>query len=294
MQEFIGDAIISCLNQTYQKIEVIVIDDGSEDDTKHIVSEFGKPVYYYYKKNAGVSAARNFGINQAKGQYISFLDADDIWFPSKLEKQIEAIKSNNSIKAISCGYSIMDDNGRVTMQGLIRGNYKNRRLQHRDLSICQLVPGSASGLLAESCCIKRAGKFDEMLFIAEDWDMWLRITEFEQIYYIEDILVIIRTRKKKDPIRSLENERKQVEKCIIKNLSNTFKKKAFAALYARVGSQYLTANNFDQAIKYLLMSICNWPSAIFPVDIKNRFRYPKRPRYYLLAKAVLRKYYCNA
>ena len=79
------------------------------DGTKRIVKEFGQAVFDDYEPNTGVSAARNHGIRRAKGKFISFLDADDIWFPDKLRKQIAAIKDNPSIKAISCGYAIMDE-----------------------------------------------------------------------------------------------------------------------------------------------------------------------------------------
>ena len=157
MERFISDAIVSCLNQTYENREIIVIDDGSRDGTKRIVKEFGQAVFYHYQPNTGVSAARNHGIRCAKGKFISFLDADDIWLPDKLKKQIAAIKDNPSIKAISCGYAIMDETGTITMGGLLRANYKSREEHYKALSISQVIPGSSSGLLAERQCIQKAG-----------------------------------------------------------------------------------------------------------------------------------------
>ena len=197
MEKFIFDAIVSCLNQTYQNREIIVIDDGSIDGTKSVVGEFGKSVSYYYQNNTGVSAARNHGIRKAKGSYVSFLDADDIWLPAKLEKQISAIKINPSIKAMSCGYAIMDETGKILMPGLIRFNYKCKEELYRALSICQIIPGSSSGIIAEKKCIEKAGSFYEKLFIGEDWDMWLRIANIVQIHFIEDVLVFLRAREKK-------------------------------------------------------------------------------------------------
>src|SRR5689334_14706815 len=86
---FIGEAIQSVLNQTIPVEEIIVVDDDSTDDTAIIISSFGKCVRYIKQMNAGVCAARNRGVAESSGEYIAFLDADDTWEPTKLEKQIE-------------------------------------------------------------------------------------------------------------------------------------------------------------------------------------------------------------
>lgn len=95
--KYIHDAIESVLNQTYQDFEIIVMDDGSIDNTKKVLRSYieSKKIRYFYQKNKGPSAARNKGIREAKGEYIAFLGADDIWHKKKLEKSINFMNIYN-------------------------------------------------------------------------------------------------------------------------------------------------------------------------------------------------------
>jgi glycosyltransferase involved in cell wall biosynthesis len=290
MERFISDAIISCLNQRYEAREIIIIDDGSRDETSSVVSKFGRLVTYQYQQNSGVSSARNRGIEVSRGDYVAFLDADDIWLPEKLERQVVAIRNDSAIKAISCGYSIMDEEGKLIMPGLVRANYKNKEALNRVLSICQLIPGSASGLLVERECLSAAGKFDERFFIGEDWDLWLRIAGSQKIHFIEEVLVILRARRKKEATRSFDKELEQVKRVISKSVNANYKNRAYAALYARLGSAYLSANNYELAMKYTFESLKKRLLPIFPIDIRNRYKYPKYLRLYLLLKAFIKKH----
>lgn len=95
--EFISDAIESVLNQTFEDYEIIIVDDGSTDNTKQIVQSYTSKVKYYYQEQSGVSSARNYGIKAATGEYIAFLDSDDQFLPQKLEKQVEVLENNPRI-----------------------------------------------------------------------------------------------------------------------------------------------------------------------------------------------------
>lgn len=106
--KYISDAITSVLNQDYRPIEIIIVDDGSDDDTKTIVNQFEKKeIYYYYKENGGVSSARNFGIEVSHGEYIKFVDADDILAENALSKQVvHAISLTEKEISIGCYFSL--------------------------------------------------------------------------------------------------------------------------------------------------------------------------------------------
>ena len=90
---YVAEAIESALNQTYKNIEIIVVNDGSKDKTENIAKSYGDKIRYYYKDNGGVASALNLGIKEAKGEYISWLSHDDIYYPNKIERQIEELKN---------------------------------------------------------------------------------------------------------------------------------------------------------------------------------------------------------
>jgi glycosyltransferase involved in cell wall biosynthesis len=94
-QKYIAEAIDSVLAQTYDAIEIIVVDDGSSDDSAVIVKNYNSPhIRYHYQKNQGISAARNKGVELAIGEFYAFLDSDDLWMPTKIERQLDAFRSN--------------------------------------------------------------------------------------------------------------------------------------------------------------------------------------------------------
>ena len=96
-EAFVGDAIDSVLAQTFHDFEIIVVDDGSADGTRRVVTAYGDRVRFYQQEQAGASRARNRGIEEAHGEFIAFLDADDLWLPTKLEKQVQAFRNDPSL-----------------------------------------------------------------------------------------------------------------------------------------------------------------------------------------------------
>ncbi len=105
-EKYIAEAIDSVLDQTYGNIEIIVIDDGSTDNTSEIVKSFNSKVKYFYQPNSGASAARNSGILKAAGDFISFLDSDDLWEKNKISLQMECFKNNPGIDICLCNTKI--------------------------------------------------------------------------------------------------------------------------------------------------------------------------------------------
>ena len=101
---FLREAIDSVLAQTYAPLEIIVVDDGSTDDTEQIVRSYGDRVRYIRQQNAGVGAARNNGIANARGEYVAFLDSDDLWLPEKLAVQVEYMRRHPECAACAVPY----------------------------------------------------------------------------------------------------------------------------------------------------------------------------------------------
>src|SRR5689334_23008717 len=97
---FLCEAIGSVHAQTYKDYEIIIVDDGSTDDTQNVVKELDKPCKYFYQNNAGPSVARNYGISESSGEFVAFLDADDAWLPGKLEMQIRLFDRHPEVGAV--------------------------------------------------------------------------------------------------------------------------------------------------------------------------------------------------
>jgi glycosyltransferase involved in cell wall biosynthesis len=168
----IAETIQSVLNQSFVDTEVIVINDGSQDATLEIVSrikDLRLKVFSY--PNAGLAASRNRGTSHSVGEFISFIDADDLWTPDKLETQLRALQENPQAAVAYSWTNYIDELGQVLNRGsymTVNGNVYPKLL---------LVDFIASG---SNCLIRRqalteVGGFDESLTAAEDWDMWLRL-----------------------------------------------------------------------------------------------------------------------
>lgn len=177
---FVGQAVRSALDQTYGNREVIVVDDGSTDDTKLVLSQFAGQVRYLHQENRGASAARNTGVRAAEGAIICFLDADDLWALNKLELQVAFLQEHRDIGLVSGQHEEFRDNGApyvpfVATQDPARS--AARTFPH-PAGFLQLVRSNfirGNTVMARKECFDKVGLFDVNLAAAEDWDMWIRI-----------------------------------------------------------------------------------------------------------------------
>lgn len=183
---FVTGAIESVLAQTYKDFEIIVVDDGSTDDTETRVKEFGDQVLYIYQENKGPSAARNTGILNASGKYIAFCDSDDRFLPEKLEKQMRFIEYHPNCRFLYTWYYNVDNRGKITKT---RKPIKCINKEH--LQYCLLTRKftiRTSTVLLRKTCFKTAGLFNEKFWYSQDWDMWLRLAAYYRGYCLEEPL----------------------------------------------------------------------------------------------------------
>ena len=173
-------AIRSVLNQTYKNIECIVVDDGSTDDTYDKIFPYDAQIKYIYQFNKGASSARNRGIIHASGDYIAFLDCDDMYLQSKIEFSVNYMNSRK-IGMVYNDAFLIDKNNKLI--GLYRPKKVNLLFHN---SICNSV-------MIRKEVFKKVGLFDEELFTCADWDMWLRIEEHYRIGHIKIPLTLYRT-----------------------------------------------------------------------------------------------------
>lgn len=187
---YLADAVRSALGQTWTAREVIVVDDGSTDHTPEVLRQFSGDIIVIRKQNAGLSAARNTGIAAATGAFIAILDADDVWVPHKLERQLAVFRDHPETGVVSCAATQVDaDLGHIRMLPC-PANRDVAQLR-RDLALRNVVSGGSAALVRREC-FDTVGLFDESLRSSEDWDMWLRIVRRFPIRFVEEPLVAIR------------------------------------------------------------------------------------------------------
>lgn len=190
---YIVDAIESVLAQTYQNLEIIVIDDGSNDNARGVLVPYRDKITYLYQENRGVSAARNLGIGHAKGEYIAFLDADDIWLPGKLDRQMQFLEGNTNV-ALVFGDAELFDVNRTDIpcpeQRMSKSRLEERETPKDDVFELLLYGNfiTTSTVMLRRSCLERVGGFDESLRSVEDRDLWLRIADKFCIGYIQAVL----------------------------------------------------------------------------------------------------------
>ena len=186
---FISDAIRSVLAQTFRDFEIIVVDDGSTDNTQGVVAQFGKQVRYIYQANQGPCAARNTGIKASQGQFVALLDADDVWLPKKLELQLPLLEAHSQVGLVYSGMYLFDSE-----TSAIIGEHPISRCHEghvlRQLYLDQFVPSPTPLIRRE--VFDRVGLFDETMIGPDDWDMWLRIAANYDFAFVAEPLAMYR------------------------------------------------------------------------------------------------------
>ncbi|MDO6763557.1 glycosyltransferase [Agarivorans sp. 1_MG-2023] len=182
---FIGKAIDSILGQSFSDYQIIVVDDGSKDNTVEVLQAYGETITIISQANGGASKARNTGIQAATGEFVAFLDSDDLWRSQKLELQVKAMRENNDWVACYSETSYKADEE----QGLTKDK-QNATLVAKNLEQVFLHPYLVtSSFMVKRETLSQVGLFDERLETAEDIDLYLRVAENGIIGQVQKSLV---------------------------------------------------------------------------------------------------------
>jgi len=238
----VQDAVRSAAGQTAAPMEIVVVDDGSTDNTEAVLdgmaSRLPVPLVYVRQENAGGNVARNRGVKAAQGAYVAFLDSDDVWHPEKLEKQLAALGTLPGAGAVYCGLREVEvETGRVLSD-------PKRAYPAGDLFARLLVSdvtAPTSTYLVKRSIMEAAGYFDETLEARQDWDMWIRVARQAPIAVVPEALVDFRhhagPRTVSDPERELRAYRRIMDKYAgwRAEAGARVTRKARAAYHRRVG-----------------------------------------------------------
>jgi glycosyltransferase involved in cell wall biosynthesis len=168
---YLPETVESVLRQTFTDFEVLIIDDGSSDHIRQWADQQTDPrIKLISQVNQGVSVARNTGIAHAQGEYIAFLDADDLWETTKIEKQVRCLDANPALGLVHTWMVFIDKQGKSTGRIISSHTEGNvwKQLVEKNTIAC-------SSVMVRRCCFEVIGLFDQNLEFAEDWDMWIRI-----------------------------------------------------------------------------------------------------------------------
>jgi len=263
---YLPNAIDSILGQTFKDYEIIVVDDGSTDNTKALLSKFNGKIKYLYQDNKGPSSARNLGIKESEGQYIGFLDADDAWLSEKLEKEVNFLDKNTDFGMVTCdAYATEARNERIIVPSMAA-----QRRMHSGFVLKKVL--RENFLLMLNVLIRREvlddiGLFDEKRLFCEDYDLWVRVAKKYKIGYVNEVLAKYRIHGSN---RSIINKEK-VLNSHLEIVLNSFKdnkiryiekKNILSFNYFKFAYNYFGDEEMRKAREYFMMSIANNPLAI--------------------------------
>ena len=213
--KFIKDAIESVLAQTYKDYEIIVVNDGSTDNTEEVLRPYIEKglIRYFYQENQGSANARNKAIAEAKGEYIAWLDQDDVWLPHRLEKTVKVMEKDKGVVVVGGWFLDIDEDGRPKgCNWFINPGVVNNRLKDGN------AVASSSSLIRRSVIIENDEWFDQSFWPRDDYHMWVRLAKYGKVVVIPDILYLYRHHENQNIRKYLE--RKDIPSDLLDSIKN--------------------------------------------------------------------------
>ncbi|CAN2048994.1 UDP-glucose:(glucosyl)LPS beta-1,3-glucosyltransferase [Candidatus Magnetomoraceae bacterium gMMP-1] len=258
--EYICEAVESVLQQSYSHYEILLINDGSIDNTELVLSPYMDRINYYYKKNGGASSARNFGINKAKGEYIAFLDADDIWRKNKLTLQMEFFQNNPNVSLVYSDSSTFDSKGILhdSVKYVVEtpsGYVLDDMIIHNFLN--------NSTVIVKKFCFETVGAWNEALLNGNDYDIWLKISAYYEFGFVDEVLVDTRYHSQGlSSMLDMQSENSiKIQESFLKQkndelkISNSTMRKAYSYKYRLWGQRLYYRGQHSKARKKIIKSL---------------------------------------
>jgi glycosyltransferase involved in cell wall biosynthesis len=271
---YIGRTILSVTNQLYSNWELIIVNDGSTDDTSHVVQPFlgDSRIHFYDKANTGVSDTRNFGVANSEGKYLCFLDADDVFYPSNLQEKVELLEGTPKLDFVCADVEVINEKDEAT------GQYFKAK---GGFLLNELLLWEGFNIPGPSCIIISREAFDHIwgwdpdFSTAADQDFFFRVAAKYAIGYINKPLTAYRVlaNSMSRNIQAMEKDHIGVYRKAVKNKlfkSYWFKQQCYANLYkVLAGSWWVNGHNKPRAIKFVLKSILAYPPLMLKILSKN-------------------------
>lgn len=255
---YLPSAIQSVLNQSYPDFELLIVDDGSTDNTSEVIRGFlhNPKVRHVYQENQGLAAARNTGIRNTHGELVAFLDADDEWLEEKLERQVEVMDSKPQVGLVYTDVYFISEQGESLLDR--RWAPRTKETMFEDLLFNNVVTGSASSSIVRRACLDRVGVFDETLRSLEDLDLWLRIAACFEFQRVDQPLTKIRHHQSNiqlDVDRMAEGWLAHLAKREVPAEYRAADRLARYEILARIAGQYYQLGRMRKYRQYALMAV---------------------------------------
>jgi glycosyltransferase involved in cell wall biosynthesis len=265
-EKWIEQTINSVLSQTFKSYELIIINDGSTDNTEKVILDFNDKLIYRIKENGGQASARNLGIKLASGEYISFIDSDDLWVPEKLDIQYSQLLQSGLKWSYTNAIAFREDISNIIFRFSESNKHYSGEIFDKLFLNC-FIPSPT--LLINKSVFDRIGLFNEDLLLKnrEDWNMWIRISQFYPIHYISEPLAYYRLHS--NSVTSSESRDNSINGFIYAlRLSEKLDYERFGDLTnTRISDKYFLESrfmalgfNYIKAITYSFKAIKNNPS----------------------------------
>ncbi|MBI3558629.1 MAG: glycosyltransferase [Deltaproteobacteria bacterium] len=277
---FVGQAIESVLAQTFTDFEIIVVDNGSTDNSLEVLKTFGRRIRVVAQENRGQSGSRNRGIEESRGKLVAFLDADDLWRPTKLEKQVPFFE-DSKIGLVYTGVECVDANLKRTK--LITPEFRGELLD-KFISGGAVIQGGESTAVIRKECFERLGVFDPGLSICAGWDLYRRICGLYRVELVAEPLMQYRVHgtNAHGRIDIFEHDvLLRLEKMFADPLAQPIharKDEAYAQSYLILSGSYFVAGQYAQALKFGALALAKKPSHSVRYIADLPLRYLRRLR----------------
>lgn len=284
-RHLLPETIDSVLNQTFKDFEFIIVDDGSTDDTQSLFEGYkDSRIKYIYTKNQGRSRARNYALSLVRGELIAFIDSDDMFLPTKLERQVDFLDKNSDYGMIYTACDVIDDFGKkipVVYDAKTSGNIYYDVAFYLPVTIC--LPT----VMVRKSVLDQAGHFDEAMVRFEDTDIWRRVSKITKIKAFSEILTTIRTHndnQMEDPDLLFERMNYWIKKCLREDMN--FDRKRQESLASRAWFHYGWAvyhhpKYQEHAIKFFreALKLARWSKQNWIWYLKASFPPNRRPNF---------------
>lgn len=271
---YMQEAIDSALNQTYKNIEIIVVNDGSKDNTEEIAKSYGDKIKYFSKENGGVATALNLAIKESKGEYISWLSHDDIYYQNKIERQIhELSKFGNKNIILYSDYIVINKRGKELYEVELNSSHELRKLNNGLYSVLNGCLHGCSILIPKNMFTKY-GYFNEGLRHIQDYEFWFRIFKNgTPAYHIPEFLIKSRVHKGQDSKKEFFQANKECDEFWI-NILSSLSNEEFQKID---GNKYFILDKISKTVLKAYRGAQNWTNNLLEEMKKEHLKEFERP-----------------